>query len=189
ALAAYAAADAPWLPVEEAATVASPSSTAFATATTLSRSLYDQVGFTLSFFSQSCAQPFPGRLSTGVPPSPSVSATRWSVTGRNGGYRHTPRPARRCQSPSAPVRSYSAIKLADHSPSWQAGHPSNIRLSSYQAAHRWQRSPTKRDRVAGAFTGRAPGTPGGRSGHRAFPARSPLRSPCPAPAPRRDRRS
>src|SRR5438128_2049920 len=50
ARAAYAAVDAPWLPVDEIVITRAPVSTACVTATEHSRSLYDHVGFWLSSF-------------------------------------------------------------------------------------------------------------------------------------------
>ena len=50
ARAAYAAVEAPWLPVDEMVITCAPVSTACVTATAHSRSLYDHVGFWLSSF-------------------------------------------------------------------------------------------------------------------------------------------
>ena len=85
ARAAYAAALAAVLPVDAHSTVVRPSSSAFATATTIPRSLNEPVGFTPSNLRNSSLTPTHsasrGAASSGVDPSPSVSAGVAGVTG------------------------------------------------------------------------------------------------------------
>ena len=83
----YAAADAEVLPVEAHTTALAPASTAFATATTMPRSLNEPVGFwpsTLRYrFGAPIAAPRRAACTSGVSPSPRVSGGVASVTGRN----------------------------------------------------------------------------------------------------------
>jgi len=87
AAAPYAAADAEVLPVDAQTMALAPASAAFATATTMPRSLNEPVGFwpsTLRYRSPSpSADPRRRACTSGVKPSPSVSGGVASVTGRN----------------------------------------------------------------------------------------------------------
>ena len=91
ARAAYAAADAAVFPVEAQSTAVAPSSIAFATATTIPRSLNEPVGFAPSTFSQISSMPVSrssaGARTSGVSPSPSVKRGVLAVTGRCARYR------------------------------------------------------------------------------------------------------
>ena len=91
ARAAYAAALAAVLPVEAQSTARDPVSSAFATATTIPRSLNDPVGFAPSHFSQTSSMPVSrsshSERTSGVAPSPSVMRGVRSVIGRNDAYR------------------------------------------------------------------------------------------------------
>src|SRR5581483_1379340 len=85
ALAAYAAAEAAVLPVEAQTTARAPASTARETATAIPRSLKLPVGFAASHFthsSQPSVAPIRGVRTSGVPPSPSVSAVTAAPRGR-----------------------------------------------------------------------------------------------------------
>src|SRR5215470_11897469 len=86
ARAAYAAADAPALPDDETATPERPLALAQVTPTLASRSLKDQVGFADSFLAMSrgspTAAPALPHSTSGVPPSPSVTAAA-AATGRH----------------------------------------------------------------------------------------------------------
>src|SRR5512144_2276398 len=78
ARAAYAAVEAPWLPVDEIVIAEAPVATACVTAGEHSRALYDHVGFWLSSFAKSRGsprrRPSRSRCASGVAPSPSVTA-------------------------------------------------------------------------------------------------------------------
>src|SRR6266850_4217507 len=78
ARAAYAAVEAPWLPVEEMVITRAPLATAWLTATEQSRSLYDHVGFRLSSLANRRGKPsrLPSRSrgTSGVAPSPRLTA-------------------------------------------------------------------------------------------------------------------
>ena len=85
ARAAYAAALAAVLPVEAQMTARACSSTAFATATTMPRSLNEPVGLQPSNFKKTSApvsRDNTGAVTSGVSPSPSESGGVCAVTGR-----------------------------------------------------------------------------------------------------------
>ena len=93
----YAAADADVFPVDAQTTARAPASTALATATTIPRSLNEPVGFwpsTLRYrFGAPMAAPRRSACTSGVAPSPRVSAGVASVIGRNLRYRSMSRGA------------------------------------------------------------------------------------------------
>ena len=72
-------------PVDAQSTAREPASAAFATATTMPRSLNDPVGLHISSFSQTSAAPVRSasrsERTSGVPPSPSVISGVASVSG------------------------------------------------------------------------------------------------------------
>ena len=111
AAAQYAAALAEVLPVEAQTALCAPASTAFATATTIPRSLKEPVGFCPSNFSQSSAHPMSrarvGAAISGVSPSPSVRCGVRGVSGRWAAQRaRTPRftsGPRRGSAPAPPA--------------------------------------------------------------------------------------
>ena len=77
ARAAYAAAEAPWLPEEATTTPGAPAPAAALTVTRLSRSLWDQVGIARLVLDVHARQ----RSISGVPPSPSVGACSGGSSG------------------------------------------------------------------------------------------------------------
>jgi|SRR5580704_3213716 hypothetical protein len=88
ARAAYAAVDAPWLPVDEIVITRAPVATAWVTASEQRRSLYDQVGFWLSSFAyrrgSPIRRPSRSRCTSAVAPSPSEIG---SASGRGSSRR------------------------------------------------------------------------------------------------------
>lgn len=147
ARAAYAATEAPWLPVETAVVARAPSRRAAAVATAQSRSLWDQVGLLASFLAHSCGtpsrSPADSSLVIGVHPSPR-STRSFSSTGRSAWKSHMLRPgafssARRASSGSSGT-SHRRFTRTPSSAQQRAHPPRRSSRAAYAARHRGHRT-------------------------------------------------